>query len=150
METDNFRITYESAGEYTNGNEFLHPKDGYVYFQFTFKFENISDTDQAISTMIDWECYADNSKVDQTWIVDDNGLDGKLSSGRESEGSVDLEGPEDAESVELEDDINLWQSDNKTFVAKRQFKGREICPLFFLLVSLLNVVAHGGLRRPGW
>ena len=118
VETDNFRITYESAGEYTNGNEFLHPKDGYVYFQFTFKFENISDTDQAISTMIDWECYADNSKVDQTWIVDDNGLDGKLSSGRESEGSVYFEVPEDAESVELEYDINLWQSDKIIFVGK--------------------------------
>lgn len=118
VETDNFRITYESAGEYTNSNELLQPKDGYVYWEFKFKFENISNTDQAISTMIDWECYADNSKVDQTWIVDDNGLDGKLSSGRESEGSVYFEVPEDAESVELEYDINLWQSDKITFVGK--------------------------------
>lgn len=62
--------------------------------------------------------FADNSKVDQTWIVDDNGLDGKLSSGRESEGSVYFEVPEDAESVELEYDINLWQSDKIIFVGK--------------------------------
>ena len=53
-----------------------------------------------------------------TWIVDDNGLDGKLSSGRESEGSVYFEVPEDAESVELEYDINLWQSDKIIFVGK--------------------------------
>lgn len=118
VETDNFRITYESAGEYTNSNELLQPKDGYVYWEFKFKFENISNTDQTVSTMMDWECYADNSKADQTWIVDDNGLDGKLSAGRESEGSVYFEVPEDAESVELEYDINLWQSDKITFVGK--------------------------------
>lgn len=118
VETDNFRITYESAGEYTNSNELLQPKDGYVYWEFKFKFENISNTDQTVSTMMDWECYADNSKADQTWIVDDNGLDGKLSAGRESEGSVYFEVPEDAESVELEYDINFWQSDKIIFVGK--------------------------------
>ena len=118
VETDNFRITYESAGEYTNSNELLQPKDGYVYWEFKFKFENISNTDQTVSTMMDWECYADNSKADQTWIVDDNGLDGKLSAGREAEGSVYFEVPEDAESVELEYDINFWQSDKIIFVGK--------------------------------
>ena len=25
--------------------------------------------------MMDWECYADNSKADQQWIGDDSGLD---------------------------------------------------------------------------
>ena len=118
VETDNFRITYESAGEYTNSNEFLQPKDGYVYWEFKFKFENISNTDQTVSTMMDWECYADNSKADQTWIVDDNGLDGKLSAGREAEGAVYFEVPKDAESIELEYDINFWQSDKIIFVGK--------------------------------
>jgi hypothetical protein len=118
VETDNFRITYESAGEYTNSNELLQPKDGYVYWEFKFKFENISNTDQTVSTMMDWECYADNSKADQTWIVDDNGLDGKLSAGREAEGAVYFEVPEDAENIELEYDINFWQSDKIIFVGK--------------------------------
>ena len=118
VETDNFRITYESAGEYTNSNELLQPKDGYVYWEFKFKFENISNTDQTVSTMMDWECYTDNSKADQTWIVDDNGLDGKLSAGREAEGAVYFEVPEDAENIELEYDINFWQSDKIIFVGK--------------------------------
>lgn len=118
VETDNFRITYESAGEYTNSNEFLQSKDGYVYWEFKFKFENISNTDQTVSTMMDWECYADNSKADQTWITDDNGLDGKLSSGREAEGAVYFEVPKDAENIELEYDINFWQSDKIIFVGK--------------------------------
>lgn len=118
VETDNFRITYESAGEYTNSNELLQPKDGYVYWEFKFKFENISNTDQTVSTMMDWECYADNSKADQTWIVDDNGLDGKLSAGREAEGAVYFEVPKDVENIELEYDINFWQSDKIIFVGK--------------------------------
>lgn len=118
VETDNFRITYESTGEYKSDNEFLQPKDGCVYWEFKFKFENISDTDQSVSTMMDWECYTDNSKADQTWIVDDNGLDGKLSAGREAEGAVYFEVPEDAENIELEYDINFWQSDKIIFVGK--------------------------------
>lgn len=118
VETDNFRITYESASEYEPDNEFLQAKDGYTYWEFKFKFENISDTDQTVSTLMDWECYADNSKVDQSWIETDNGLDATLSAGREAEGAVYFEVPTDAESIELEYDINFWQSDKIIFVGK--------------------------------
>lgn len=118
VETDNFRITYESANEYEPDNEFLQAKDGYTYWEFKFKFENISDTDQTVSTLMDWECYADNSKVDQSWIEADNGLDATLSAGREAEGAVYFEVPTDAESIELEYDINFWQSDKIIFVGK--------------------------------
>lgn len=64
VETDNLRITFVSAEQYQEENEFLQPKDGYEYWRFEFNFENISDTDQAVSSMMDWECYADNQKVD--------------------------------------------------------------------------------------
>ena len=118
VETENFKITFVSAGAYESGNQFLQPKDGYEYWQFEFKFENISDTDQAVSSMIDWECYADNSKVDQTWIGDDSGLDATLSAGRETQGTIYFEVPKDVQSVELEYDINFWQSDKIVFVGK--------------------------------
>lgn len=118
VETNNFRITYVSAGEYKSDNEFLQPKDGYVYWQFEFKFENISDTDQVVSSLIDWECYTDNAKVDQTYIGDNNGLDATLSAGRETQGTIYYEVPADAQSVELEYDINYWQSDKIIFVGK--------------------------------
>lgn len=118
VETNNFRITYVSAGEYKSDNEFLQPKDGYVYWQFEFKFENISDTDQVVSSLMDWECYADNAKVDQTYIGDNNGLDATLSAGRETQGTIYYEVPADAQNVELEYDINYWQSDKIIFVGK--------------------------------
>ena len=118
VETENFKITFVSAGAYESDNEFLQPKDGCEYWQFKFRFENISDTDQAVSSMMDWECYADNARADQTWIGDDNGLDATLSAGRETQGTIYFEVPKDVQSVELEYDINFWQSDKIVFVGK--------------------------------
>lgn len=118
VETENFKITFVSAGAYESDNEFLQPKDGCEYWQFEFRFENISDTDQAVSSMMDWECYADNAKVDQTWIGNDNGLDATLSAGRETQGTIYFEVPKDVQSVELEYDVNFWQSDKIVFVGK--------------------------------
>lgn len=118
VETDNLKITFVSAGQYQEENEFLQPKDGYEYWKFEFKFENVSDSDQSVSSMMDWECYADNSKVDQAWIGDDNGLDATLSSGRTTQGAIFFEVPTDAEKIELEYDINFWQSDKIVFVGK--------------------------------
>lgn len=118
VETDDLKITFIDASVYVSDNQFSQPKDGYEYWKFEFKFENISDSDQSVSSMIDWECYADNSKVDQTWVGDDNGLDATLSSGRTTQGSVYFEVPVGAESIELEYDINFWQSDKIIFVGK--------------------------------
>lgn len=118
VETQNFKITFVSAGVYERDDEFLQPKDGYEYWQFELKFENISETDQTVSSMMDWECYADNAKADQTWIGDDSGLDATLSAGRETQGTIYFEVPRDASSVELEYDINFWQNDKVVFVGK--------------------------------
>lgn len=118
VETDNLRITFVSAEQYQEENEFLQPKDGYEYWRFEFNFENISDTDQAVSSMMDWECYADNQKVDQTWLGDESGLDATLSSGRTTQGSVYFEIPVDAESIELEYSISFWNSDKIIFIGK--------------------------------
>ncbi len=118
VETDDLKITFLSAEPYQEDNEFMQPKDGYEYWKFEFDFENISDSDQTVSSIADWECYADNAKVDQSWIGDDNGLDATLSSGRTTQGSIYFEVPADAQSIELEYDINFWQSDKIIFVGK--------------------------------
>lgn len=68
--------------------------------------------------MLDWECHADNSKIDQSWIDDDNGLDAALSSGRTTQEAVFFEVPVGAQSIELEYLINFLQSDRLVFVGK--------------------------------
>ena len=118
VETEDFKITFVSAGKYKSDNEYITPKKGYEYWQFKFKFENTSDTDQNVSTMMDWECYADNSKADQQWIGDDSGLDATLSAGRQTEGTVYFEVPKDSKHIELEYDINYWQDNKIVFVGK--------------------------------
>lgn len=118
VETEDFKITFVSAGKYKSDNEYITPKKGYEYWQFKFKFGNTSDTDQNVSTMMDWECYADNSKADQQWIGDDSGLDATLSAGRQTEGTVYFEVPKDSKHIELEYDINYWQDNKIVFVGK--------------------------------
>lgn len=118
VETDNLRITFVSSSSYISDNQFIQPKDGYEYWEFEFRFENISDKDQSVSSMMDWECYADNTKVDQSWIGDDNGLDATLSSGRATQGKIYFEVPVNATDIEVEYDINFWKSDKIIFIGK--------------------------------
>ena len=118
VETENMRITYISSELYQSDNEFITPKDGYVFWKFEFKFENISSTDQSISTMLNWTCYADNAKADQTWVTEDNGLDATLSPNRETQGTIYFEVPENAENIELEYDIDFYKNNKIIFVAK--------------------------------
>ena len=67
---------------------------------------------------MDWECYADNSKVDQTYLEMDNGLDGQLSAGRATQGSLFFEVPNDVQNLELEYAINYYGNDRIVFVAQ--------------------------------
>ena len=118
VETSDFRISFLSAEEYVSDNQFIQPKEGYAYYKMEFEFENISDSDKSVSSMIGWNCYADSYKADQTWIGDDNGLDASLSAGKKTKGAVFFEIPKDAQSVELEYETNFWTEDKLIFVIK--------------------------------
>lgn len=118
VETSDFRISFLSAEEYVSDNQFIQPKEGYTYYKMEFEFENISDSDKSVSSMIGWNCYADSYKADQTWIGDDNGLDASLSAGKKTKGAVFFEIPKDAQSIELEYETNFWTEDKLIFVIK--------------------------------
>lgn len=118
VETSDFRISFLSAEEYVSDNQFIQPKEGYAYYKMEFEFENISDSDKSVSSMIGWNCYADSYKADQTWIGDDNGLDASLSAGKKTKGAVFFEIPKDAQSIELEYETNFWTEDKLIFVVK--------------------------------
>lgn len=115
---ENLKITFLSAERYVSDNQFIQPKEGYEYWKFEFIFENISDKDQSISSMVNWECFADNVKVDQKWLDNDYGLNATLSLGRQAQGAVYFEVPQDAQKIELEYDINFWKNDKIVFVGK--------------------------------
>lgn len=117
IETPDFKISYLSAGEYTSDNEFLQPKDGYVYYRMEFEFENISSIDQTISSMLSWGCYADGYVMDQSYFEDDQ-LDATLSPGKKAKGALYYEVPQDAQEITLEYETNFWTENKIIFIVK--------------------------------
>lgn len=116
VETSNLRITFVSAKEYQSDNEFIQPEDGNVYYEMKFEVENISDTDQNISSW-DFVCYADNYDMEQAYM-DGMDLDATLSEGKKTKGSVFFEVPKDAKEIFLEYETNFWTEDKIIFVVK--------------------------------
>lgn len=116
VETSDLRITFAAAEKYKSDNEFLQPKSGNVYYKMDFEFENISDTDQYVSSW-DFVCYADNYDMEQTYM-DGLELDATLSPGKHTKGSVFFEVPKDAKNIVLEYETNFWTEDKVIFVVK--------------------------------
>ena len=117
VETPNLKITYISAEEYQSENQYIQPKDGYVYYRMEFEFENIGDTDQAVSSMISWDCYADGYAMDESYVGDDV-LDATMSPGKKAAGAVYYEVPADAKEITLEYETNFWSQNKVVFVVK--------------------------------
>lgn len=117
VETSNLKISFLSASEYVPDNEFITPKDGYMYYRMEFEFENIGDTDTTISSMMNWECYADDYSVDQSWIEDDQ-IDATISAGKKVKGAVYFEVPKEAKSIVLEYKTNFWTENKVVFIVK--------------------------------
>ena len=117
VETKELRISYLRAQEYQSNNEFIQPDDGNVYYRMEFEVENISDEDQYVSSMMDWECYADGYVVKQEYIGDDD-LSATLSAGKKAKGALYFQLPKDAKSIELEYDITFYGNEKIVFVVK--------------------------------
>lgn len=117
VETSSFKISFLSVSEYVSDNPYIQPKDGNMYYRMEFEFENISDSDAAISSMMNWDCYADDYAVDQSWISDDQ-IDASLSPGKKVKGSVYFEVPIDANSIVLEYETNFWTENKVIFIVK--------------------------------
>ncbi len=114
IETSNMKISFLSASEHNPNNEFLQPQEGYVFWRFEFEFENISNSDQTVSSMIDWGCYADDYDMKQTWIGDDS-LDATISSGKKAKGSIYFELPKEFSTATLEYKTNYWTGNKVIF-----------------------------------
>lgn len=117
VETSYLRISYMSAEEYISDNEFIQPKEGHIYYKMEFEFENISESDQYVSSW-DFNCYADGYDMEQSYIIDGLDLDATLSPGKKTKGAVVFEVPEDAESIILEYETNFWTENKIVFVVK--------------------------------
>lgn len=116
VETSDLRITFLSAQEYQSDNRFIQPESGNVYYKMEFEFENISDSDESISSW-DFNCYADDYDMEQTYM-DGRDLDATLSPGRKTKGAVFFEVPKDAKKIFLEYETNFWTENKVIFEVK--------------------------------
>ena len=114
LEEDGVTITYLSAGEYTDYDEWSEPSDGKIVVQAEFEFENTSDSDIYVSSF-EFECYADGYSCEGYYYADTESLDATLSSGKKTKGVLMYEVPEDASEVLLEYETNFWTEDKITF-----------------------------------
>lgn len=116
IETPDLRISFNSADKYVSDNEFIQPKKGNIYYKMDFEFENISDSDQYVSSF-NFKCYADGYDMEQSYM-DGMDLDATLSSGKKTKGSVFFEVPEDSKEITLEYETNFWSESKVVFKVK--------------------------------
>lgn len=110
------KISYLSAEEYFPDNQFLNPEEGNVIYKMDFEFENISDSDQTISSF-DFDCYADGYDMERRYI-DGLDLDATISPGKKTKGAVFFEVPSDSQEIILEYETNYWTEEKITFIVK--------------------------------
>ena len=94
----------------------MQPKKGNVYYKMDFEFENISDSDQYVSSW-DFKCYADGYDMEQSYM-DGADLDATLSPGKKAKGSVFFEVPKKSKEITLEYETNFWTEDKIIFIVK--------------------------------
>ena len=113
-ETETLKISFLSASDYSSDNMFIKPKDGYKFIRVEFEFENTGKNDATISSMLNWNCYADDYSMEQSWCADDV-LDATISAGKKAKGAIYFEVPVDSKKITVEYETNFWTEDKIIF-----------------------------------
>ena len=104
-ELPNLRITADTI-ERNEGRELFTPDDGNVFVGVQFTIENISDEEQAISSVLLFNAYADGVQTDYSLnanlAFDKDTLDGSISPGKKMIGYYSVEVPSSTQTLEIE------------------------------------------------
>lgn len=114
---DNLKITFEESStdfkDYEDEYEIKSPSDGMKYIMASFTYENIGSDGDEYASIYDFDCFADDSNCEQTFIIDDKDfVNTNLSPGRNVSFKVYFEVPSDSKSIELEYKESMW-NDNR-------------------------------------
>ena len=107
IDANGLKITYVKAEKHEEKNQFLQPKDGYMYIKLFLSVENTSSSDRFISSL-EFDCYADGKKQEVYYGGDETLEGGTLSSGRKDEGYIYFSVPKDATDIEVEYETSFW------------------------------------------
>ena len=107
IDANGLQITYVKAEKHKEKNQFLQPKDGYMYVKLYLAVENTADADRYISSF-EFECYADGKKQEALYTGDEGLEGGNLSAGRKDEGYIYFSVPKNAKDIEVEYETSFW------------------------------------------
>lgn len=109
------KITATEIKEST-GSTYFAPEEGNVYVGVNFTIENISDEEQAVSSLLLFDGYVDDVSCDLSFTgtvaFDSKTIDGTVASGKKIVGWYVVEAPKDWQTLEL-DVKSDWLSSTK-------------------------------------
>lgn len=115
--TKNLKIAFTSLSDYTDYSQYSKPKEGNKVIRAEIGFENISSSDVSLNNI---ECYADGEKCEAFYSAEDykSPTLESISSGKKFKSIIYYEVPENAESIILEYETDLWSSKKVEFIVK--------------------------------
>ncbi len=114
----NLKFTASELKE-SNGTDYFTPEDGNVFVGIKFTIENVSDEEQAVSSVLMFEGYVDDVKCDYSFnaaVAFEDTLDGSLAAGKKLVGWYALEVPKDWSAIELNIQNNWLSNKHAKFV----------------------------------
>lgn len=106
---DNYNPNYN---DYSDEYNVYAPNDGYKYIEVSFTYENSDNSDRYVS-IYDFDCYADGTLCEQTYLFGGDFVNANLSSGRNVSFSTYYTVPIDSQNIELEYTSNVWTGEKK-------------------------------------
>ena len=113
----NLKITATELKE-SMGEQYFGPDDGNVFVGIKFTIENISSTEQSISSLLMFNGYCDDVKLEYSLtssMAFDGTLDGSIAAGKKLVGYYSAEVPSNWKTIEVEVKADLLSNDSTTF-----------------------------------
>ncbi len=119
---ETLKITATELKE-SSGTDFFKPDAGNIFVGINFTIENISSEEQAISSLLLFEAYADDIKCDYSinaaCAFNEGTLDGALAAGKKMVGWYAIEVPADWKNIELNVEPSLLSNSSAKFVFEK-------------------------------
>ena len=107
----------------SQGDSFFVPEADKVFVGFEFEIENISNAEQTVSTLLLFDCCADDTKCDYSLsaacVFDEGSLDGNIAPGKKMVGWYAVEVPKDWKQIDLHIKSNWLSSGTARFEFKK-------------------------------
>ena len=107
-------MTYVTAETWDGYDSYCAPAEGNKVVRLKFDLANTGTGDCYVSSL-DFSCYADNTPASAYYYGDDELSSVTLSAGRTASGHVYFEIPENAQTIEVEYEVDYWSSEKVVF-----------------------------------